>query len=72
MASATCWCCYPTVDGLYDAPPHLNTKQAHSLVPRISAEIESDGGEAASDHAAAACRTKIEAANRHHRRHPHW
>jgi len=50
------------VDGLYDAPPHLNAKAKHiALVPRITAEIEAMAGEAASDHARGGMRTKIEA-----------
>src|SRR6266700_3248739 len=62
MASADLLVLLSDVDGLYDAPPHLNPKARHiPLVPRISAEIEAMAGEAASDHARGGMRTKIEA-----------
>ena len=62
MASADLLVLLSDVDGLYDAPPHLNAKAKHiPLVPRISAEIEAMAGEAASDHARGGMRTKIEA-----------
>jgi glutamate 5-kinase len=62
MASADLLVLLSDVDGLYDAPPHLNAKAQHiALVPRISAEIEAMAGEAASDHARGGMRTKIEA-----------
>ncbi len=62
MASADLLVLLSDVDGLYDAPPHLNAKAKHiPLVPRITAEIEAMAGEAASDHARGGMRTKIEA-----------
>src|ERR1700716_2370877 len=62
MASADLLVLLSDVDGLYDAPPHLNAKAKHiPLVPRISAEIEAMAGEAAADHARGGMRTKIEA-----------
>ncbi len=62
MASADLLVLLSDVDGLYDAPPHLNAKAKHiPLVPRIGAEIEAMAGEAASDHARGGMRTKIEA-----------
>ena len=62
MASADLLILLSDVDGLYDAPPHLNSKANHiALVPRIGAEIEAMAGEAASDHARGGMRTKIEA-----------
>src|SRR5512143_1298646 len=62
MASADCLVLLSDVDGLYDAPPHLNDKAKHiPLVPRITAAIEAMAGDAASDHARGGMRTKIEA-----------
>jgi glutamate 5-kinase len=62
MASADLLVLLSDVDGLYDAPPHRDTKAKHiALVPRITAEIEAMAGEAASDHARGGMRTKIEA-----------
>jgi glutamate 5-kinase len=62
MASADLLVLLSDVDGLYDAPPHLDAKAKHiALVPRITAEIEAMAGEAASDHARGGMRTKIEA-----------
>ena len=62
MASADLLVLLSDVDGLYDAPPHLDAKAKHiPLVPRITAEIEAMAGEAASDHARGGMRTKIEA-----------
>jgi len=63
MASADLLVLLSDVDGLYDAPPALNSGAQHiPLVPRISAEIEAMAGEAASDHSRGGMRTKIEAA----------
>jgi glutamate 5-kinase len=62
MMSADLLVLLSDVDGLYEAPPHLNPKAKHiPLVPRINAEIEAMAGEAASDHARGGMRTKIEA-----------
>src|SRR3954463_8992907 len=62
MASADLLVLLSDVDGLYNAPPHLNPKAKHiALVPRIGAEIEAMAGDAASDHARGGMRTKIEA-----------
>jgi glutamate 5-kinase len=62
MASADLLVLLSDVDGLYDAPPHLDAAAKHiALVPRITAEIEAMAGEAASDHARGGMRTKIEA-----------
>ena len=62
MASADLLVLLSDVDGLYDAPPHLDAKAKHiALVPRITAEIEAMAGEAASEHARGGMRTKIEA-----------
>jgi glutamate 5-kinase len=62
MASADLLVLLSDVDGLYDAPPHLDAKAKHiPLVPRITAEIEAMAGDAASDHARGGMRTKIEA-----------
>jgi glutamate 5-kinase len=62
MASADLLVLLSDIDGLYDAPPHLNSNAKHiALVPRISAEIEAMAGDAASDHSRGGMRTKIEA-----------
>ncbi len=62
MMSADLLVLLSDVDGLYDAPPHLNAKAKRiALVPRITAEVEAMAGEAASDHARGGMRTKIEA-----------
>jgi len=62
MMSADLLVLLSDVDGLYDAPPHLDPKAKRiPLVPRITAEIEAMAGEAASDHARGGMRTKIEA-----------
>jgi glutamate 5-kinase len=62
MMSADLLVLLSDVDGLYDAPPHLDAKAKRiPLVPRITAEIEAMAGEAASDHARGGMRTKIEA-----------
>src|SRR5258707_13595380 len=62
MASADLLVLLSDVDGLYDAPPHLNIKAKHiPLVPRISAEIEAMAGEAPSDHPRRGMRTKNQA-----------
>ena len=62
MASADLLVLLSDIDGLYDAPPHLNANAKHiPLVPRISAEIEAMAGDAASDHSRGGMRTKIEA-----------
>jgi glutamate 5-kinase len=62
MASADLLVLLSDIDGLYDAPPHLDKSAKHiPLVPRITAEIEAMAGDAASDHARGGMRTKIEA-----------
>ena len=62
MASADLLVLLSDVDGLYDAPPHLNAKAKHiPIVPRIGAEIEAMAGEAATEHSRGGMRTKIEA-----------
>jgi glutamate 5-kinase len=62
MASADLLVLLSDIDGLYDAPPHLDKNAKHiPLVPRITAEIEAMAGDAASDHARGGMRTKIEA-----------
>jgi glutamate 5-kinase len=62
MCSADLLVLLSDVDGLYEAPPHLDAKARHvPLVPRITAAIEAMAGEAASDHARGGMRTKIEA-----------
>src|SRR5689334_18822379 len=62
MMSADLLVLLSDVDGLYDAPPHLDPKAKHiPLVPRIDAAIEAMAGDAASDHARGGMRTKIEA-----------
>jgi glutamate 5-kinase len=62
MTSADLLVLLSDVDGLYDSPPALNAMARHiPLVPRITAEIETMAGEAASDHARGGMRTKIEA-----------
>src|SRR3569623_1568126 len=62
MMSADLLVLLSDIDGLYDAPPHLNPKAKHiALVPRIDAAIEAMAGDAASDHARGGMRTKIEA-----------
>jgi glutamate 5-kinase len=62
MASADLLVLLSDVDGLYNAPPHLDAKAKHvALVPRITAQIEAMAGDAASDHARGGMRTKIEA-----------
>jgi glutamate 5-kinase len=62
MASADLLVLLSDVDGLYEAPPHLDPKAKHiPLVPRITAAIETMAGEAATDHARGGMRTKIEA-----------
>ena len=65
MASADLLVLLSDVDGLYDAPPHLNAKAKHiPIVPRIGAEIEAMAGEAATEHSRGGMRTKIEAGAR--------
>jgi glutamate 5-kinase len=62
MASADLLVLLSDIDGLYDAPPHLNPKAKHiPLVPHITAAIEAMAGDPASDHAKGGMRTKIEA-----------
>ena len=62
MASADLLVLLSDIDGLYDAPPHLDKNAKHiPLVPRITAEIEAMAGDAASDHSRGGMRTKIEA-----------
>ena len=62
MASADLLILLSDIDGLYDAPPHLDKNAKHiALVPRIGAEIEAMAGDAASDHSRGGMRTKIEA-----------
>ena len=62
MTSADLLVLLSDIDGLYDAPPHLNAKAKHiPLVPRITAAIEAMAGDPASDHAKGGMRTKIEA-----------
>ncbi len=62
MASADLLVLLSDVDGLYDAPPAQNAKAKHiAVVPRISREIESMAGEAASGDSRGGMRTKIEA-----------
>ena len=50
MMSADLLMLLSDVDGLYDAPPHLDAPGS-SAGARITAEIEAMAGEAASDHA---------------------
>jgi len=62
MVSADLLVLLSDVDGLYDAPPHLDKNAKHiALVPRIGAEIEAMAGDAASDHSRGGMRTKVEA-----------
>jgi glutamate 5-kinase len=62
MTSADLLVLLSDIDGLYDAPPHLDPKARHiPLVPHITAAIEAMAGDAASDHAKGGMRTKIEA-----------
>src|SRR5947199_3952191 len=62
MASADLLVLLSDIDGLYDAPPNLNAKARHiPVVPRISAEIESMAGDAASEHSRGGMPTKIKA-----------
>ena len=62
MASADLLVLLSDVDGLYDAPPAKNAKAKHiAVVPRISREIETMAGEAASGDSRGGMRTKIEA-----------
>jgi glutamate 5-kinase len=62
MTSADLLVLLSDVDGLYDAPPASNANAKHiPLVPRITPEIESMAGEAASDQARGGMRTKIQA-----------
>ncbi|MBN8964596.1 MAG: glutamate 5-kinase [Rhizobiales bacterium] len=62
MTSADLLVLLSDIDGLYDAPPHLNPKAKHiPLVPHITAAIEAMAGDPASDHAKGGMRTKIEA-----------
>ena len=51
------------IDGLYTAPPHLDPNAVFiPVIPRITAEIESMAGGAASELSRGGMRTKIEAA----------
>ena len=63
MASADCLILLSDVDGLYTAPPHLDPKaELVPVVPRVTFEIESMAGGAASEFSRGGMQTKIEAA----------
>ena len=74
MASADLLVLLSDVDGLYDAPPHLNAKAKHiPIVPRITAEIEAMAGEAAiRAFARRHAHQDRGRQDRHHRRHATW
>src|SRR5438309_1204705 len=62
MASADLLILLSDIDGLYNAPPHLDpTAELIPVVPRITAEIEAMAGGAASEMSRGGMRTKIEA-----------
>jgi len=62
MASADLLILLSDIDGLYNAPPHLDPKaELIPIVPRIGAEIEAMAGGAASEMSRGGMRTKIEA-----------
>lgn len=63
MASADLLILLSDIDGLYDAPPHLNPDaKLIPLVKRVTADIEAMAGSAASELSRGGMRTKIEAA----------
>ena len=63
MASADLLVLLSDVDGLYTAPPHLDpTAELVPVVPRITIEIESMAGGAASEFSRGGMATKVEAA----------
>ena len=63
MASADLLVLLSDVDGLYTAPPHLDPKaELVPVVPRITIEIESMAGGAASEFSRGGMQTKVEAA----------
>lgn len=54
---------FSDIDGLYTAPPHLDSTASHiSVVERITSDIEAMAGGAASELSRGGMRTKIEAA----------
>ena len=63
MASADLLILLSDIDGLYDAPPHLNPEaKLIPVVKRVTADIEAMAGSAASELSRGGMRTKIEAA----------
>jgi glutamate 5-kinase len=63
MASADLLILLSDIDGLYDAPPHLNPDaKLIPVVKRVTADIEAMAGSAASELSRGGMRTKIEAA----------
>src|SRR6187200_723364 len=63
MASADLLVLLSDVDGLYDAPPHLNPNaRLIPVIPAITPEIEAMAGDAGSELARGGMRTKVEAA----------
>ena len=63
MVSADLLILLSDIDGLYTAPPHLDSNAKHlEIVDNITPEIEAMGGDAASEFSRGGMRTKIEAA----------
>ncbi len=63
MTSADLLVLLSDIDGLYTAPPHLDSKaKLIPVVPRVTAEIEAMAGGAASEFSRGGMHTKIEAA----------
>jgi glutamate 5-kinase len=63
MASADLLILLSDIDGLYDAPPHLNADaKLIPVVKRVTADIEAMAGSAASELSRGGMQTKIEAA----------
>jgi glutamate 5-kinase len=63
MASADLLILLSDIDGLYDAPPHLDPNaKLIPVVKRVTADIEAMAGSAASELSRGGMRTKIEAA----------
>lgn len=63
MASADLLILLSDIEGLYDAPPHLNPEaKLIPVVKRVTADIEAMAGSAASELSRGGMRTKIEAA----------
>jgi glutamate 5-kinase len=62
MAGADCLVLLSDIDGLYDAPPHLEPNARHiPIVERVTAAVEAVAGDAGSELSRGGMRTKVEA-----------